>query len=331
MTIEGVGAANQYLGPRPGELDEQAMAARGVIYAAQSRFEGPDVGYFPEGSALRLVQSSRLVGLLYGQLGLAIGGTDPLNYIGTSEHTRDRELPFRRLSETAQAFETIFFGSREKADQVINRVTRMHNGVKGEMAEAAGPNPKGTPYSAYDPDRQLWTLACMAYPAVSLYEELEEPLSDLGREAFWQDYLLVGELFGLPRDKAPQTYQGFRDYMQGRFKSGELHLTNAAKYMGKEICFNVPIPHCPAFVRKGMNALLLGMLPPEIRDLYGLSYRQRQEDDFRRAASAVRLGKSPLPKSVINGSNTYFFNQVIREEARLQTLGEQAAMPANAY
>jgi uncharacterized protein (DUF2236 family) len=319
-----------------GEPDQLALEAGEVINRARSRVReaaigGPDEGYFPEGSTLRMVQASRVVGLLYGQLGLAMGGTDPLNYVGNSEHTRHKELPFGRFAETAEAFETIFFGTRDQADTVVDRVFLMHKRVRGETAQGVDTHPKGTPYAAFDPKRMLWTMACMAYPAVTLYETLEHPLSDNEREDFWQDYVLFGELFGLSPGDAPQTYPQFQQYMSDRFSSGELFLTDAAKDMGKEVCFNTPIPRFPALAREHMNRVLLGLLPEEIRELYDLEYGPREERAFQTTASAIRLGNQLLPKAVTRGDNSYFFKLVAKEEERLQGLGKQAVMQANPY
>ena len=62
-------------------------------------------GYFPRGeSVLRQVQEERLVGLFYGQRALCIGALAPLNYVGTSEHTRAKLTPFKRLVHTGNAF-----------------------------------------------------------------------------------------------------------------------------------------------------------------------------------------------------------------------------------
>src|SRR4051812_50105392 len=109
-------------------------------------------GYFPPGSSLlRRVHEERAVGLLYGQRALGVGAIAPLNFIGTLRHTRARDKPFQRLVHTAKAFETIFFGSRAEADEVLDSVHRLHQRVRGELPEEAGPVPAGTPDSALRP------------------------------------------------------------------------------------------------------------------------------------------------------------------------------------
>lgn len=93
-----------------------------------------EVGYFPRGSSkLRRVHEERVVGLLYGQRALCVGAVKSPNYVGTSEHARNKRTPFRRLAHTAEMFETVFFGSCEEADRVLAIVDRMHERVVGEL------------------------------------------------------------------------------------------------------------------------------------------------------------------------------------------------------
>src|ERR671937_1433329 len=168
---------------------------------------------------LRRVHEERAVGLLYGQRALGIGAIAPLNFIGTRLHTRALNKPFQRLVHTAKAFETIFFGSRAAADEVLDAVHRLHERVRGVIPQDAGPFPAGTPYSAFDPELMLWTVAVIADSAQVFYELFVRRLSDQEREALWQDYIRFGELFGMPRDAAPRTYPEFRAFWHERLAS----------------------------------------------------------------------------------------------------------------
>src|SRR5215472_6668801 len=119
--------------------------------------------YFPPGRSLALrVHGERSVGLLYGQRALLIGALEPLTYTGTLLSTNARDRPFQRLARTAKVQETILLGTREEADQALAVVHRMHERVRGTLPEEAGVNPAGTPYSAFDPQLMLWTLAVIA-------------------------------------------------------------------------------------------------------------------------------------------------------------------------
>ena len=64
--------------------------------------------------------------------------------------------------------------------------------IRGELREPAGRFPAGTPYSADDPELLLWILACMADSALVVYERYVRSLRRDERDAFWQDYKVIG-------------------------------------------------------------------------------------------------------------------------------------------
>ena len=80
---------------------------------------------------------------IYGQRALIIGALNPLSFTGTYEHTAARLKPFQRLARTAEAFETVFFGTRAEADKVLAYVAKMHSRVEGKLDEDAGVTPGG--------------------------------------------------------------------------------------------------------------------------------------------------------------------------------------------
>ena len=132
-----------------------------------------DDGYFPrDSSILRRIHAERAVGLLYGQRALMIGALNPRAFVGTLLHTRGGLRPFKRLAHTGKVFETIYFGTRQEADEVLAFVHRMHDRVNGEMPADAGVVKAGERYSAFDPDLMLWTMAVIADSAPFFYELL---------------------------------------------------------------------------------------------------------------------------------------------------------------
>lgn len=195
-----------------------------------------DEGYFPPGrSILRHVHSQRAVGLLFGQRALMIGALNPLNFVGTVEHTRGRTTPFARLAHTGQAFEAIFFGSRADADRVLESVHGLHGRVRGQLCEDAGIYPAGTPYAAFDARLMLWTVAVIADSAIVFYDLLVGRLGAGERDALWREYVRFGELFGMPRAAAPASYRDFRDYWRRTLAGDEMHLTETAREVGNRV------------------------------------------------------------------------------------------------
>jgi uncharacterized protein (DUF2236 family) len=282
-----------------------------------------DDGYFPRGSSvLRRVHKERAVGLLYGQRALGIGALAPLNFVGTLRHTRARDKPFQRLVHTAKAFETIFFGTRAEADEVLEAVNRLHERVKGELPEDAGSFPRGTPYSAFDPALMLWTVAVIADSAQVFYELFVAPLSAADRDRLWGEYVRFGELFGMPRDAAPGSHAEFRAWYEQRLGSSQMHLTGDARYVGSAIMFQIPVPPSRWAAMRLHNLIMLGSLPPRVRELYGLRWSPAQAAAYRAAVAAVRAPRPLTPRRVTTGRCTAHFDLVAATERALIARGE---------
>jgi uncharacterized protein (DUF2236 family) len=282
-----------------------------------------DEGYFPRGrSMLRRVQGERSVGLMYGQRALLIGALDARNYVGTALHSRYRERPFKRLSATAKMFETVFFGTRAEADKVLAVVDGMHRKVDGELPEDGGAFAAGTPYSAHDPELMLWTIAVAAESSAHFYELLVRPMGGGERDAFWRDWIRFGELFGMPATVAPQSWAEFREWFDGRLESEEMGLTDEARHVGRGVAFRIPVPRLESPLMEFHNLLLLGTLPPLVRDLYGLPWDLRRELTFRAVTRAVRTSRPLSPRAIARGPNARSFDRTARIEADLIEAGK---------
>ncbi len=284
---------------------------------------GLDDGYFPRGgSLLRKAHEERLVGLFYGQRALAIGALHPVNYTGTSEATSGREKPFRRLARTAHDFERIFLGTRAEADEVLAKVHKLHERVRGELPEDAGPYPAGTPYAAFDPELMLWTMAVIADSTEYFYELFVRRLEDRERESMWQDFIRFGELFGMPREAAPDSYVAFRAWWDETLASDRMHLTDEARYMGHAVAFEIPMPALNQGAKRVHDLIMRGSLPPRVRDLYGLSWSVTQARLFPLAVGLLRRLRRVAPRALTHGSNVRSFELVRATEQRRLDLGQ---------
>ena len=275
---------------------------------------------------LRRVHAERAVGLNYGQRALMIGAAHPVNFIGTQANTRSGSRPFLRLAHTAKMFETIFFGSRAEADRVLEIVDRMHQRVRGELPGAAGVFPAGTPYSAFDPALMLWTVAVIADSAQAFFESFVRRLDADEKNALWRDYVRFGELFGMPRDAVPPTYREFREYWREMWSGDELHLTAEAREVALAVAFEIPLPRYLHPQREVHNLILLGTLPPHIRDFFGLRWTVLHEAAFAAIARGLRAARPITPRGIRRGSNTASFELVAATEKRLVASGK-ATLP----
>jgi uncharacterized protein (DUF2236 family) len=276
---------------------------------------GEDSYYFPPGRSLaRRVHGERAVGLLYGQRALLIGALEPLTYTGTMLSTRSADRPFERLARTAKIQETILLGTREEADRALEGVHRLHERIKGTLPEEAGAHPAGTPYSAFDPQLMLWTLAVIADSGRAMYETMVRPLDAEEREALWQDYVRFGELFGLPRNEVPASYREFSAWWGERMSSPDLQATEHGLEMAPLVAFRQPVPAPARGNLVAQNHIIKGTLPPRVREIFGIRWSRAHERTFRAMAGAHRGARHLFPRTVRRGRNDVFFDVVTKTE-----------------
>jgi uncharacterized protein (DUF2236 family) len=277
---------------------------------------------------LRRVHEQRAVGLLFGQRALMIGALNPVAFTGTLEHTAGRMRPFRRLAHTGKVFEEIFFGTRDEADRALAFVHRLHERVEGELPERAGIYGAGTRYSAFDPELMFWTLAVIADSGPYFYELFVRELSDREHEELWQDYVRFGELFGMPRSAAPATHREFRTWWDETLASDAMHLTPDAHEIGYATAFEIPLPASRQPAKRVHDLIMLGSLPPRVRELYGLDFSRAQRLAFQATVGALRAARPVTPDRVRRGRNADQYDLVARTEQRRIERGEPTPQAA---
>jgi len=273
--------------------------------------------YFPPGESIaRRVHEERVVGALYGQRALLIGALEPLTYTATMLSTRSSNLPFLRLARTAKLQEAVLLGTREEADCAIASVRRLHERVEGSLPLAAGRHPPGTHYAAHDPELMLWTLAVIADSARVMFELFVHLLSEDERELLWRDYMLFGELFGLPRQDMPDSYREFNAWMGARLRSADLHATPHALEVAPLMAFEHPVPLIARPALHLNNLMIKGTLPERVRDMFAIPWSGAQEASYQAIARAYRGVRRAIPRPMRQGRNAAFFDVIIRTERK---------------
>jgi uncharacterized protein (DUF2236 family) len=168
--------------------------------------------------------------------------------------------------------DTIGFGSREAADRATRRVRAMHRRVSGVITEPAGRFPAGTPYAADDPVLLLWILATLVDSALLVYEKYVRRLTRDERDAYWQDYKVVGRLFGLADDEMPDAIEDFDAYMDDFLAGDDLFITDEARELAIKIVMRPPVPLKARPLLELANQITVGLLPARMRRGYGLRW-----------------------------------------------------------
>lgn len=270
------------------------------------------------------------MGLFFGQRALTIGALNPVAFTGTLENTAGRLRPFKRLAHTGKVFEEIFFGTRREADEALAFVHRLHERVVGELPDKAGPYPAGTRYSAFDPELMLWTMAVIADSGQYFYELFVRRLSAAEREALWQDYVRFAELFGMPRDAAPGSHGEFRRWWDRTLASDAMHLTQEGREVGYATAFEIPLPTAHQPAKRVHDLVMLGSLPPRVRELYGLAWSRPHELAFRAAVHSLKATRPLTPRAIKRGRCARSYDLVARTERNRIERGQRTPQAVSA-
>jgi uncharacterized protein (DUF2236 family) len=227
-------------------------------------------GYFSDQSVMRRVLRERAVGLS-GPRALLMQAAHPLAVAGLLAHSGSLDDPYERLARTAQVMTTISFGSRAEADRMTRRVRAMHRAVRGRLPEEAGIFPAGTPYRADDPRLLMWILYSLVDSAIVVYTTYVQALTEFQRAALWQDYKIVGRLFGLKHDEMPESLADLEAYGRTMLEGDQLHVGGWAQRRARQIVLEPPVPSRAQPLLQTVNFITIALLPDRIRAAYGFA------------------------------------------------------------
>jgi uncharacterized protein (DUF2236 family) len=226
--------------------------------------------YFDDDSMLRRIHRERAVALS-GPRALLMQAAHPLAVSGLLAHSSGLEDPYERLARTARVMGTIGFGSRVHADRVTRDVRAMHRHVTGRLHKPVGRYPAGTPYRADDPNLLLWVLFTLVDSGLVVYSKYVRSLSRDEQAAYWEDYKVVGRLFGLRKRDLPETLDDLDAYRARMFESDELVVTEWARERARRIVLEPPVPWIARPLLETVNFITVALLPDQIRKQYGFA------------------------------------------------------------
>jgi uncharacterized protein (DUF2236 family) len=247
-----------------------------------------DVGLFGPGSMTWRVNREGVL-LVGGGAALVLQVAHPLVAAGVAEHSNYREDPWGRLYRTLDLTTKIVFGSTATAEEASARIKHVHGRVKGVTSEPGGRYPAGTPYDARRPELLMWVHATLVATSLQVYTRYVGSLTIAEQRQYYEEQKLMGEKFGIPRDRQPDTFADFNNYYRDMLASDHLAVTNALR----DVTDATLRPELPFVMRPLVEALNLattGLLPDRLRAELGLPWgpgRRRLFDASRVALSAV--------------------------------------------
>ncbi|WP_164983800.1 oxygenase MpaB family protein [Cellulomonas endophytica] len=251
-----------------------------------------DPGLFGPGSAAWRVGRERAL-LAGGPAALLLQVAHPLVAAGVAAHSDFGSDPLRRLRGTLDAVLTVVFGDTDQVRAAAEHVSRRHRPVRGALVEQVGDLPAGTPYRAEDPDLALWVFATLVWSAVRVVDGFVRPVGAAERDAYYRDMTRTAPLFRVRPDDLPEDHHALERYVAEQV-AGTLVVDATARALAAQVLTPTP-PLVPAPLRPVPALLAAGVLPPPVRDAYGLPWRRRERAAFAAARHASRLVVPVLP------------------------------------
>ena len=248
--------------------------------------------YGPRSEAWALNREAMLL-LGAGPRALLLQLAHPAVAAGVADHSDFRADPWARLDATLRSYLRIVYGTATAARAEIRRLNALHRTITGPT------------YRARDPELALWVHATLVDSTIVVADRWLEPLSRERRARYYDETLPIGRSFGIPESVLPPDLASFEAYIAAALApGGPVGVGPIARELATVVLHPPLGPVAPALT--GLPAWTyswtlwpaVGLLPPSIRDAYGLRW-----GPFERAISGWlvagwRAWRPILPRSI---------------------------------
>jgi uncharacterized protein (DUF2236 family) len=231
---------------------------------------------------------------------------------GVAAHSDFVHRPLDRLRTTMTYVFGVTFGSPEEVEFVSKVVTAVHRDVVG-----AG-------YDATDPQLQLWVAATLYDTGVKFYEMIFGALDPATAEIVYQQHAVLGTALQVPASLWPADRAAFRAYWDEMVETVEV--TDEARQVARDILH--PGKAAPLIVRLGspLNRLVTtGLLPPRLREEYGLTWDAKQQRRFNAFIRTTRAIYPHLPRKLRDAPRDKYLRDMRRRLGSGRQLMSQSA------
>ncbi|HJQ50152.1 MAG TPA: oxygenase MpaB family protein [Gaiellaceae bacterium] len=156
-----------------------------------------------------------------------------------------------------------------------------------------GPFPRGTPYSATDPELMRWVHATLVYSSLAAYELFVAPLTHQERERYHREMNLVARLFGTPADALPSSYCDFQAYFHAEVQSDKITVTERARQIA-DVILAAPLPAPLRLLAPAHRLATARILPASLRRQYDLDWTTLHDLALPLAGAYVRHTTAPI-------------------------------------
>lgn len=202
--------------------------------------------------------------VLGGLAAILLQVADPVVGRGVATHSAFAADPMRRLRHTLTFVYAVTLGTPAQRERAASFVDRAHAGVPG----------------ATDVERQLWVAATLVRVGTQVHELLHGPLDPALADEIHERGAELGTALQLPRRVWPVDRAAFDRYWADAV--ARLEVTDDARTVAHDLFAARAAPWWIRAAMPAARAITAGLLPPAIRDAYGLRHRPRAFAAWRR-------------------------------------------------
>ncbi len=212
---------------------------------------------------------------------------------GVRDHSRFEQDPWGRLLRTVDYVNLSVYAGPDAAT-VGQKLRSYHRAIKGN-------HPDGSHYHALEPEAFAWVHATLADAVVKGHEYFGNPLLPHQQEALWAEWLGIGRTLGIrPRD-LPAEWSEFYPYFDEMVAHRLVHNDSVDRVLRSLRTSKPPLPVVPQALWAGasypaahlLRLVTAGLLPPVLRDRFGLPWSQGHARQFA-AIGAASCALTPL-------------------------------------
>jgi uncharacterized protein (DUF2236 family) len=245
--------------------------------------------YGPSSEAWALNREAMLL-LGAGPRALLMQLGHPAVAAGVADHSDFRRDPWARLQGTLRSYLRIVYGTTTAARAEIRRLNELHRSITGPT------------YRARDPELSLWVHATLVDSTIVVADAWLEPLTRDRRERYYAETVPIGRAFGIVPARLPPDLASFERYLADAMAPGGPVVVGSTARELADAVLHPPLgPVLPALSWLPSAAYAwtlwpaIGLLPPSLREAYGLPWGKPEQVVSRWLVSGWRVWRPFLP------------------------------------
>ncbi len=224
---------------------------------------------------------------------------------GVRDHSNFQADPWGRLMRTTDYLFLLVYGGPAAAP-MGRRLRELHKSIKGT-------NPDGSRYHALEPEAYAWVHATLIEATFAVGERFVGGVSAADRDRIYAEYMPLGRLVGVRPGDLPETRAEFRDYVDTmiaerlvRHETVDLLLS----LLGNPAPPGLPVidqlwPLLRVAPSRTLRTATLGLLPPVLRERFGVRWTEGQQAELRALGAASRALSPVMPARLRNVGPEY--------------------------